>query len=89
MEDLTLNVDDGGRFKCDNCNVIFEVYGMDADEVEHCPVCGSGKVWIIEEMMIWKEVRLWQNKKIQWRQPLNKKILTTLILTHYSISRNH
>ena len=39
MEDLTLNVDNGGRFKCDNCNVIFEVYG-------------SGKVWIIEEMMI-------------------------------------
>ena len=51
-EDLTLNVDDGGRFKCDNCNVIFEVYGMDANEVERCPICGSYNIWIIEEMMI-------------------------------------
>lgn len=53
MEDEpSLEYDTGGRWQCDECELVFEVYGMDADEVEHCPVCGSGKVWIIEEMMI-------------------------------------
>lgn len=52
-EDLTLNVDDGGRFKCDNCELVFEVYGMqDVDDVKHCPVCGSYSIWIVEEMDI-------------------------------------
>ena len=54
MEDEpSLEYDTGGRWQCDECELVFEVYGMqDVDDVKRCPVCGSGKVWIIEEMMI-------------------------------------
>lgn len=51
-EDLTLNVDDGGRFKCDSCDYVFEVYGAYAEDIKRCPICGSYDIWIIEEMMI-------------------------------------
>lgn len=54
MEDEPrLEYDTGGRWQCDNCGLVFETYGMqDVDNVKHCPVCGSGKLWIIEEMDI-------------------------------------
>lgn len=54
-EDLKLKVDDGGRFKCDSCDFVFEVYGAYAEEIKCCPVCGSYSIWLIEPMMIQEE----------------------------------
>ena len=50
MEDLNLKVADGGRFKCDSCDYVFEVYGAYAEYIKRCPVCGSYNIWIVEEM---------------------------------------
>lgn len=53
MEDEPiLEYDTGGRFKCDSCDFVFEVYGTYAEEIKCCPVCGSYSIWIIEEMDI-------------------------------------
>ena len=52
MEDEpSLEYDTGGRWQCDECELVFEVYGMqDVDDVKRCPICGSYNIWIIEEM---------------------------------------
>lgn len=52
MEDEpSLEYDTGGRWQCDDCELVFEVYGMqDVDDVKRCPICGSYNIWIVEEM---------------------------------------
>lgn len=50
MEDLNLKVADGGHFKCDSCDYVFEVYGAYAEDIKRCPICGSYNIWIVEEM---------------------------------------
>lgn len=50
MENLNLIVDAGGRFKCDCCDFVFEVYGSYVGGIKFCPNCGSTRIWIIDEM---------------------------------------
>lgn len=51
-ENLKLEVNDGGRFKCDSCDFVFEIYGAYAEDIKCCPICGSYSIWLVEPMMI-------------------------------------